>query len=363
MAKSSNNINIKVYRLGPIAAFKINAHTIAHIIKSYYFAKYGIDSYIYLRNALKEKKEFFNFYGLEKIDNFFIKITSNNKTFSGIQNYYYLLNDLKKHKNFKKYVFLSKPKHVKILSKFKNLFNFKIIYENHTNHKNIEIIKLSDLTYTVSPEVYNEIKNFKNVIFWNYHYPVSEKFFLNYKKLEKKKNFIVGYIGSLLKEKGIGFLISSINSNELKNFKLKIIGGKPEEISNLKKEFNTERIIFTGYLPQNEIIKNLNDIDILIAPFTKKQATIPLKIYEYLATGIPVVSSDINAVKAVAKDYIYYYRPEDSQSLIKTLKFIMENIDVVNEKTKKARDYAEKFRWYNVIKQILKDLDNIDRIF
>ncbi len=357
-------MELKVYRLGPIAAFKKSAHSVSQIITSYYFAKFGIESYIYLRKGDKKFHHFHSFYGIEKIDNFFIRISSQNKSISSIQNVINFLIDVNKNKNFKNFIFLSKPKHVNLISKFKNFFDFYIIYENHTNNLNLESVKNSDLTYCVSIDVYDKLKDNKKVIFWDYHYPVSDKFFNIRKIYSPKRKLTAGYVGTLIKEKGIGFLIRTFKNKELNNFELRIIGGKDEEIKILKKYINDlqikNKISFTGFLSQNKIIDELQKIDILIAPFTREQTTIPLKIYEYLATGIPVVSSNIPAVKCIGKDFINYFEPEDESSLLKTLKYVEKNYRSITETAKKAKKYAERFRWNNVIKKILDDLSKIN---
>ena len=226
-------------------------------------------------------------------------------------------------------------------------------------------MKLADLIYIISPSLFEKLKDYKKIKFWDYHYPVSEEFFsIQNKNFKLKSSYTLGYIGSLIKEKGLGVIISALTSSELNNFKLKIIGGKEREIEELQYESKklgiNKKIKFLGFLPQNRIIEELHDIDILVAPFTKQQTTIPLKIYEYIATGLPIISSDLPAIKSIGRDFIYYFHPENVNSLIITLKNMINNPDEVNSKISKIKNYRYRFKWDNVIEKMIEDLSNID---
>jgi len=54
-------------------------------------------------------------------------------------------------------------------------------------------------------------------------YPVGDYLFQPLKKLEKKERYLLGYLGSLLPEKGLGFLFRALK--ELPQFDLLVVGG------------------------------------------------------------------------------------------------------------------------------------------
>jgi len=355
----------KVYRMGPLVAFSKGAHSVSQSLFSYYFAKYGIESYLYIRKNSPSKgkraEELFSFLGVKTSEKLRIRLTSHNKGLSSIENFLLFLMDISKNRKYNNFLFLSKPSHVIQLSKFKKVFNFKIIYENHTNNPNIKASQLADITYTVSPDVYDKIKVLnKKAILWTYHYPIQDKFFLK-KGFQEKNIYTLGYIGSLLREKGIDTLFESIRN--INNIKLKIIGGNDKQINSAKKltdKLNiSNKVEFAGFVSQSELPKELKDIDILIAPFKKSQKTIPLKIYEYLATGIPTIASDIDSVKVIAKNFVFYFEAENSNSLQETIKRVISNPKKAKEISEKSCKYVENFKWEKVIEKMIMDLEKI----
>ena len=352
---------IKVYRLGPIAAFDRSAHSVSQILLSNYFARYGVESYLYLRSLEPEKsvKQLEEFLGIEFSENLKVFTTVRHKGLSTAINFSRLVRDVLKNRSSLNVIFLSKASHVLQLRWLKKVANVRIVFENHQTKPFAEAVASSDLNYVVCPEVYRELsKEFPHVKLWNYHYPVGDYLFQPVKRLKRKERYLLGYLGSLLPEKGLGFLFRALK--ELPQFDLLVVGGNERQVSEAKrvaeKEGVSERVRFTGFVPQREIPGALSEADIMVAPFTPSQRTIPLKVYEYMALGKPVISSGIEAVKVVAEDYFIYFKPEDERDFKLKLEEMIGNLEDTNRKTELMRKKAESFRWQNVIEKMLSDV-------
>jgi glycosyltransferase involved in cell wall biosynthesis len=62
---------------------------------------------------------------------------------------------------------------------------------------------------------------------------------------------------------------------------------------------NSGRVSYAGQLPQSEIPAGLADVDVLVLPFLVDTHTIhvfPLKLIEYLATGLPIVATRLPTI-------------------------------------------------------------------
>ncbi len=298
---------IKVYRLGPIAAFDRSAHSVSQILLSNYFARYGVESYLYLRSLEPERsvEELEKFLGVEFSENLKVFTTVRHKGLSTALNFSRLVRDVLKNRDSLNVIFLSKSSHVLQLRWLKKMANVRIVFENRQTKPFAEAVTSSDLNYVVCPEVYRELsEELPHVKLWNYHYPVGDYLFQPVKRLEKKERYRLGYLGSLLPEKGLGFLFRALK--ELPQFDLLVVGGNERQVSEAKrvaeKKGVSERVRFTGFVPQREIPRALSEVDIMVAPFTPSQKTIPLKAYEYMALGKLVISAGIEPVKVVAGD-------------------------------------------------------------
>ena len=128
------------------------------------------------------------------------------------------------------------------------------------------------------------------------------------KKKNKKKKTIskIGYTGSLLEGRGIELIINL--AAILPEFEFHIAGGSSFEIKKIKNK-SQSNIFFHGFLNQKKIEEFQSQMDILLAPYqlntkipgnkiTTKWMS-PLKIFEYMSSGNPFISSDIPVLKEV----------------------------------------------------------------
>jgi len=114
-------------------------------------------------------------------------------------------------------------------------------------------------------------------------------------ELGSNENKIILYTGTLEKYQGIPLLIKSMTYLP-DNYRLVLIGGKEaqiEEVTNLAGEKGLkDRVLILGKKEPDEIPYYLKASDILVSP-RSSGTNIPLKIYAYLKSGIPVVATNL----------------------------------------------------------------------
>jgi|SRR3989344_3380884 len=113
----------------------------------------------------------------------------------------------------------------------------------------------------------------------------------------KKGEFVVGFVGRLDKIKGCHYLIRALSHLKF-NYKCLIIGDGIERkrLEDLSKQLNLDRkVILLGYKRNPEIFYHL--MDVLVVPSEKE--SFGLSAIEAQASGIPVICSDIDALKEV----------------------------------------------------------------
>lgn len=119
------------------------------------------------------------------------------------------------------------------------------------------------------------------------------------RKYCSSKSVLLLYVGNLEHYQGIDLMleaVSRINTNI--NFKLLIIGGMQGQLNKYQKKVAyftiNDRIEFLGERPFQNLTYYLKQADILISPRLKGVNT-PMKIYSYLASGVPVVATNITS--------------------------------------------------------------------
>ena len=85
-----------------------------------------------------------------------------------------------------------------------------------------------------------------------------------------------------------------------------------------------------------------------INQLTKSMA--PIKVYEVLNTGLPIVSVDLNEIKLFAKEYILF--SNDEKTIIKNLIEAVKTDSIV--KKKKRIEFVKPYSWDNRFKTFKK---------
>lgn len=115
--------------------------------------------------------------------------------------------------------------------------------------------------------------------------------------------FIVGYSGSFLPGKGVETVLRV--AKRLPDFQFLIVGGTRAEIEQLQALHGaTDNVTFTGYLPTESVQVAISCFDVALLPNAMKvlvnkdkedigRWTSPLKMFEYMAQGRPIVCSHL----------------------------------------------------------------------
>lgn len=139
--------------------------------------------------------------------------------------------------------------------------------------------------------------------------------------------------------------------------KLLVIGGG-KDLSNAQKLVNrkgiTENVIFTGYVPQNDLIDGLSAADVLVLPMRDNlmnRLRFPIKLCEYLATGRPIVAGAVGEVKRVitnGKNGLLC-KPGDPASMAECILKVLNNEKLAQSLGIEARITSEKYDIKNVV--------------
>jgi glycosyltransferase involved in cell wall biosynthesis len=109
----------------------------------------------------------------------------------------------------------------------------------------------------------------------------------------------VVYIGGLSPQKGVHILVEAVNSLAPDSVRLNIFGDMtafPEYSAALQRQARHHNIHFGGRLPHESLWNVLGESDLLVVPSLWYE-TASLIIQEAFAAGVPVLTSDIGALR------------------------------------------------------------------
>ena len=140
------------------------------------------------------------------------------------------------------------------------------------------------------------------------------------------------YVGRILEEKGIFFLIDAMKElKEKYKLELHIVGfGKDE--NKLKQIIKDEDfIIFHGFIPQGEKLYEIySSSDVFVMPTINYPEGFPRVILEAWANGLFVISSRVGGIEGLGQDFgnLLFFRPGDKSEFIKKVELILDNSEI-----------------------------------
>ena len=175
-------------------------------------------------------------------------------------------------------------------------------------------------------------------------------------KFNLKKNEYILFLGRMVPEKGIHYLIEAYN-NIKTDKKLVIAGGASDtdvyyqDLKELAKDNNN--IIFTGFVQGKELDELYSNCYIYSLPSDLEG--MPLSLLEAMSYGNCCVTSDIAECATVIEDKGVTFKKSDINDLSKVLQDLCENPEKVEKYKNESQSYIlSKYNWNDVVNKTLE---------
>lgn len=172
--------------------------------------------------------------------------------------------------------------------------------------------------------------------------------------------FFMGWIYHFAGVKEVAEELGKVN-NEYKNLKLMVVGDGDafSDLEYIKEKYNLHnRLILTGKQPYVKIPEFIAAADICILPAYPDeeimQDIVPIKIYEYMAMGKPVVATSLPGIMKefeTGNGLIYANSPENV--IEKSIKLDKENLGII------AREFVEEMDWETITVLFEKKIEEV----
>jgi glycosyltransferase involved in cell wall biosynthesis len=178
-----------------------------------------------------------------------------------------------------------------------------------------------------------------------------------------RSGHIVLYTGHLYKWKGAEALAES--TAYLPDVKMIFLGGVVPEIDEFRKKYgHNPKIAILPFTKQSVIPLFLKAADVLVIPNSGKYEisrsfTSPLKLFEYMASGRPIVASDLPSIREILnEDNANFSLPDDPPSLANGIEGILADKNRSDALAKRAREDVEMYSWQKRAQAIKSFLEN-----
>lgn len=140
---------------------------------------------------------------------------------------------------------------------------------------------------------------------------------------------VVAYTGGLLDWKGVDVLVDAARA--LPEVQFLIAGGMEQDVARLRaRAVGSSNVRIDGFQPPARVVEYLAAADVGVAPNRSSpeissRYTSPLKVFEAMALGLPLVASDLPALRELLTHGVdaWLVPPDDPQALAEGLKKVL----------------------------------------
>lgn len=162
----------------------------------------------------------------------------------------------------------------------------------------------------------------------------------------KEKKKAIMYSGKLDEQYGIKMLVDAFISIQDPDIELWITGGGNTENYIRECAKNDDRIKFYGFLPsRQDVLQKQAEASLLVNMRLPSEPAsgycFPSKLFEYMATGTPVLSFDIAGIPREYLQYLYIVKQETMDELAKAIKETLSlDEELLQEQGSRAQEFV-----------------------
>lgn len=180
---------------------------------------------------------------------------------------------------------------------------------------------------------------------------------------------LIGYIGKMSAQgtsKGVEGIIEAFALTEKKNPKVKLllVGVLPEEMDYLKNLLNKlqvpmSSVLLVGHVKREKVPLYMKSCDVLVLNYSSDDNFYsPLKLFEYMASGVTIVSSDAVSVMEVLDESVAWIAPQgDSAGLAVQMTNALHSQESSGKATK-ALTRVKEYSWEQRVDTIVEGAED-----
>jgi glycosyltransferase involved in cell wall biosynthesis len=171
------------------------------------------------------------------------------------------------------------------------------------------------------------------------------------------ERFTAGYTGHLYVGRGVEVLLAI--AAQLPEMNFLIVGGEPQDVDRVRQSAQTGHlgnVWVTGFVPNADLPRYQAACDVLLMPYQRQVAASsggdisrylsPMKLFEYLACGRPIVSSELPVLREVLHPENAILLPgEDVGAWVAALRRLEAEPGLSSRLSARALEDAQQYGW------------------
>ena len=177
--------------------------------------------------------------------------------------------------------------------------------------------------------------------------------------------FTAGYTGHLYPGRGVSLILDIATG--IPEINILIVGGEPRDVNRVQRwvsERDLENVTLTGFVPNADLPRYQAACDVLLMPYqTHVSASSggdigrylsPMKLFEYMACGRVICSSDLPVLQEVLSPEIaILLPPEDSDAWVTAIQKLKDDPTIRDDMSRRAKAAAKEYSWEDRAEKML----------
>lgn len=184
----------------------------------------------------------------------------------------------------------------------------------------------------------------------------------------KEDEKVILYVGAEEPRKNIQVLINSFDKLKSKISQIKLLKvGTPnylrvrEKLLKQIESLNLQKdVIFAGYVPESELAKIYNAVDLFVFPSLYEGFGIPP--LEAMACGTPVITSNSSSLPEVVGDAAIIIDPYDANKFAEEMYEVLTEDGLREEMIRKGLDRSKMFSWEKAARKTREIYEQVDEL-
>lgn len=212
----------------------------------------------------------------------------------------------------------------------------------------------------VTPTIAVRFPSRKTVLIRNY--PLLDEMLVPNSKPIRERGREFAYVGTINQNRNIFRMIEAVGLLDDPSVRLRLAGEFviPSDREASEKIKGWDRVKYEGWLSREEVAEVLAEVRaglLVLKPVAHEMLTLPIKLFEYMAAGIPVISSDFPLWREIIEDAQcgILVDPEDTGQISSAMQWVLDNPEKAEEMGQRGRKAAEeKYSWAGEAKTLVE---------